>query len=149
MLITEATKSILLATQLGNQKKDLRQRQRSRNDLRDATLFPSHEVFSSQMNRVRRMENREVLCGQPVGCPSVCRSSEDGGAVSLRPAPMFKALIYAPWLLRREKPRCSIPGLPPLMTCHRSSRLPKYLYVRFIRSSSNKPSLTNRRPALQ
>ena len=48
------------------------------------------------------------------GCTG--RWAEDGGAVSLRPALMFKALPYAPWLLRRKKPRCSMSGLPPLMT---------------------------------
>ena len=40
------------------------------------------------------------------GCTG--RWAEDGGAVSLRPALMFKALPYAPWLLCRKSPgvRC-------------------------------------------
>ena len=48
------------------------------------------------------------------GCTG--RWAEDGGAVSLRPALMFKALPCAPWLLRRKRPDVRCRELSPLMT---------------------------------
>ena len=59
------------------------------------------------------------------------------GRYPYRPTSMFKASTGCRGFAKK-KSRCSVPGLPPLMTWIRSNRAHKHLYVRLIRPSRSR-----------
>ena len=44
-----------------------------------------------------------------------------------------QSFLDEPWVMPKKKPRCSMPGPPPLMTCPSPNRATKYLCVRLTR----------------